>query len=245
MNRFWKKGLSFALMGTFSSGLVGNNIACARSTVDVAGLHVSLPDAFGDIDYTLASHKDSDGRKFTLAILPNYECLDFVQHANDKAFFSEYDRHDFISGRDIAELLAKLKTILKEASELNDCVEDMGKIRDLRSKFIETSKKFGEKNIEDYIRRRKNGEKVVTGILISAIFVLLVLLKIYGLSIFGLSNNQQGIYNEGEMSEKNKSWYYNTFVPEYAPGLVYNKDAAKYLTEENIKLCKLNLSQQN
>lgn len=59
MNRLWRKGLSFALMGTFSSGLFGNNIARARSTVDVAGLHVSLPDAFGDIDYTLASRIDS------------------------------------------------------------------------------------------------------------------------------------------------------------------------------------------
>ena len=202
------RGLSFALMGTFSSGLVGNNIACARSTVDVAGLHVSLPDAFGNIDYTLASHKDSDGRKFTLAILPNNECLVFVQHT-----------HDFISGRDVDELLAKLKIILKEASELNDCVEDMGKIRDLRSKFIETSKKFGEKNIEDYIRRRKVEKKIGMGLMIVTILVTLVLLKIYGLSIFGLSNNQQGTYNEGQMSEKNKSWYYDTYVS----GLVKNE----------------------
>lgn len=242
MNRLWRKGLSFALMGTFSSGLFGNNIARARSTVDVAGLHVSLPDAFGDIDYTLASRIDSDSNEFILAVLPNKEYLKFEEHLNSKYL---RDHCKFIGGRDIDELLAKLKTILKEASELNDCDEDMGKIRDLRSKFIETSKKFGEKNIDDYIRRHKNEKKVVTGILISAILVWLVLLKIYGLSIFGLSNNQQGTKNEkqtcegGEVSEKKKSWFHNTFVPQYVPKLIFtNPEVKKYLTKENKKICE-------
>ena len=251
MNRFCRKGLSFALMGTFSSGFIGNNIACARSTADVAGLHVSLPDAFGNIDHTLASRKDSDGKEFTLVISPTNERLELVEHSNHevsfrrkhKDWFSQGDHHKFIGGRDIDELLAKLKTILKEASELNDCDEDMGKIRDLRSKFIEISKQFGEKNIDDYIRRHKNEKKVVMGILFLSILALLI--KIYYDTEAKGTKNEKQTCEGGEMSEQNKSWYYNYYVPKHTPEYVNDPNVAKYLTEENVELCKLKLSQQN
>ena len=145
MNRFLRKGLSFALLGTFLSGLVGNNIACARSTADVAGLHVSLPDAFGGIGYDLFSRKYISGDKLTVCLTPYYSKP--MLEMDKRLSGGTLERYSF-SGPRIDQLLSNLKTILKEASELNDCDED--KIRDLRSKYTDTAKKLGEIVAEYY-----------------------------------------------------------------------------------------------
>ena len=48
------------------------------------------------------------------------------------------------------QLISELKTILKEASKLNDCDTDMDKIRELKRKYTDTFNVLGEAVVGDY-----------------------------------------------------------------------------------------------
>ena len=137
MNRFWRKCLSFALMGTFLSGLVGNNVACARFETDLAGFEVSLPDAFVDRNayyygennlHCRTYHNSNESLK--VEILDRFHPCDiFLGVAYTGVFGSRTYRFYYVdSSPKISQLISKLKTILKEASKLNDCDKDMDKI---------------------------------------------------------------------------------------------------------------------
>lgn len=159
MNRFWKKGLSFALMGTFSSGLVGNNVACARFEAHIAGLFVSLPNAFVDRNayyygennlYSRTYHNSNGVLK--VLILERYSPCDIWLGVTHEDVFGSraYKYYDVNSSPKYRQLISKLKTILKEASKLNDCDKDMDKIRELKRKYTDTFDVLGEVVVRDY-----------------------------------------------------------------------------------------------
>ena len=168
MNRFWKKGLSFALMGTFSSGLVGNNVACARFESHIAGLEVSLPYAF--IDKDAYYHGENNlllrtyhNRNETLQVVLLDECSPDIYLGVAYTGYFGYHTYkcydvDSSSSPRISHLISKLKTILKEASKLNDCDKDMDKIRELKRKYTDTFDVLGEVVVGDYYAQEKDKE---------------------------------------------------------------------------------------
>ena len=159
MNRFWKKGLSFALMGTFSSGLVGNNVACARFETHIAGVEVSLPDAFVDRNAYYYGENNLYSRTYhnskgvlQVFILERYSPCDIwlgVTH-EDVFGFCTCKYYEVDSSPKYRQLISELKTILKEASKLNDCDTDMDKIRELKRKYTDTFNVLGEAVVGDY-----------------------------------------------------------------------------------------------
>ena len=167
MNRFWKKGLSFALMGTFSSGLVGNNVACARYEKDIARFKVSLPDAFIDRKahffgennlYLRTYHNRNESLKVIL--LDKCDTRDICLGVAHTGYFGSqvYKYHYVDISPKISQLISKLKTILKEASKLNDCDKDMDKIRELKRKYMDTFDVLGEVVVGDYYAQEKDKE---------------------------------------------------------------------------------------
>ena len=159
MNRFWKKGLSFALMGTFSSGLVGNNVACARFETDIAGFEVSLTDAFVDRNayyygennlYLRTYHNNNE--VLQVVLLDRFDTHDICLGVAYTGYFGShaYKYHYLDSNPRTSHLISKLKTILKEASKLNDCDTDMDKIRELKRKYTDTFNVLGEAVVGDY-----------------------------------------------------------------------------------------------
>ena len=159
MNKFWKKGLSFALMGTFSSGLVGNNVACARFETHIAGVEVSLPDAFVDRNAYYYGENNLYSRTYhnskgvlQVFILERYSPCDIwlgVTH-EDVFGFCTCKYYEVDSSPKYRQLISELKTILKEASKLNDCDTDMDKIRELKRKYTDTFNVLGEAVVGDY-----------------------------------------------------------------------------------------------
>ena len=140
-------------MGTFSSGLVGNNIACARSDVYLFGRYFSLPDAFVDGD-ELRSHEFIRGDEKVEIILGigDYEDASFDVYTKDnmKKLFGNCLMNVKYAYPRVFTFEKQLERILQEASELNDCDKDMDKIRELKRKYMDTFDVLGEVVVRDY-----------------------------------------------------------------------------------------------
>ena len=148
-------------MGAFSSGLVGNNIACARSDVEINRRNFSLPDAFVDGDDLLSPHKwvDYDARfdVYTKAGITKDEMKILFENWVNKIEPDDRPR--------IVTFQKQIKEIVEEASELNDCDKDMDKIRELKRKYIDTFNKVFEYFVKKcYAKKEKqdNYEKKVS-----------------------------------------------------------------------------------
>ena len=160
-------------MGTFSSGLVGNNIACARSDVYLFGRYFSLPDAFVDGD-ELLSHEFIRGDEKVEIILGigDYEDASFDVYTKDnmKKLFGNWLMNVKYAFPRVFTFEKQLERILQEASELNDCDKDMDKIRELKRKYMDTFNKLFEYFAEIYYtkkyiqakHKKDNYDKIVT-----------------------------------------------------------------------------------
>ena len=162
MNKFWKRGLSLALIGTFSSGLVGNNVACAKwegETVDIVinekGVEqkITVPKV---VDF-------SSPLPFKDSIEGSELFVKFDQPFNQAKLYRRAGvvlpgqtgttQIEFRANEKVDKLTDELRTILKE---LANC-DDVEKIHKLEEEYGLTSQKLAKEVIHIYRAKLEEG----------------------------------------------------------------------------------------